>query len=57
MKYIMTIVWAVIISFVIGYVLASMAGETLHVPSVLSLAAIFSIIVILLGDGVLKESN
>ncbi|SER86592.1 Protein of unknown function [Gracilibacillus ureilyticus] len=57
MKYVMTIFWALIISLVVGYVLASMAGQALDVPGTLAIAAIFSIIVFLLGDGILKEEN
>ncbi|MFC4403233.1 DUF2929 family protein [Gracilibacillus xinjiangensis] len=57
MKYVMTIFWALIISLVIGFVLARMAGEELNVPGALAIAAIFSIIVFILGDGVLKEEN
>ncbi|WP_163537087.1 DUF2929 family protein [Gracilibacillus sp. YIM 98692] len=57
MKYLMAIIWAVLFSFLVAYVLSSMAGEMFSVPSVLSIAAVFTIIVIILGDGILKEEN
>ncbi|KAB8139171.1 DUF2929 family protein [Gracilibacillus oryzae] len=57
MKYVMTIFWALIISLVVGYVLASMEGSSLNVPGALAVAAIFSIVVFILGDGILKEEN
>ncbi|MFC4386843.1 DUF2929 family protein [Gracilibacillus marinus] len=53
----MTIFWALLISLVVGYVLASMAGDAMNIPGTLAVAAIFSIIAIILGDGILTEEN
>jgi hypothetical protein len=55
MRYIATIFWAVIITFVLSYVLSSMANEPLDLVATLVMAAIFSIIVFVLGDGLLRE--
>ncbi|WP_114352947.1 DUF2929 family protein [Saliterribacillus persicus] len=57
MKYVMTITWAVLISFLVAYVLSSMAGETFSIASTFIIAAIFSIIVILIGDVLLREKK
>ncbi|MBP1969029.1 membrane protein CcdC involved in cytochrome C biogenesis [Virgibacillus natechei] len=57
MRYIMTIVWAIIISTVLSYVLTSMEGEPFVLSEALILGVIFSIIVIVLGEFVLKEKK
>lgn len=57
MRYIFTIVWAALISFVLSYVLSSMGGESLDIVATLVMAAVFSIIIFLLGDGVLREKK
>lgn len=57
MRYIFTIIWAVLISFVLSYVLSSMGGGSLDLVATFVLAAIFSIFVFLLGDGVLRDSK
>jgi hypothetical protein len=53
----MTAIWAVLISFVISYVLSSMAGEPFVLSDTLILAAIFAVAIFLLGDGILKEEK
>ena len=55
MRYLATIVWAVLITFVLSYVLSSMGGESLDMVSTLVMAAIFSIIIFILGDGALRN--
>ncbi|MEN2767655.1 DUF2929 family protein [Ornithinibacillus xuwenensis] len=57
MRFVATIGWAVLISFVLSYVLSSMAGETLDLVGTFVVAAIFSIIVFILGDGLLREKK
>lgn len=57
MRYIMTIVWSVLIVFAISYVLTSMAAEPMIISEVLILSAIMSVIVFLLGDVALKEKK
>ncbi|HLR79387.1 MAG TPA: YjzD family protein [Bacillota bacterium] len=57
MRYIMVIIWGVLISAVLSYVLTSMAGQPFNLNQSLTLAVIFSIIVYILGDGVLAEKN
>ncbi|MBU8792120.1 YjzD family protein [Oceanobacillus caeni] len=57
MRYIASIFWAVLISFAISYVLSSMGGEPFVLSHSLILAALFSIAVFILGDGILKEDN
>ncbi|MDX8045776.1 DUF2929 family protein [Gracilibacillus sp. S3-1-1] len=57
MKYFATIFWAVLILTVVAYVLTSMAGLPFNFAGAISLAAVFSIVAIVLGEGVLKEEN
>ncbi|MGN8644612.1 DUF2929 family protein [Gracilibacillus sp. HCP3S3_G5_1] len=57
MKYFATIFWAVIILTVVSYVLTSMGGQEFNLASAVSIAAIFSIVAIILGEGVLKEEE
>lgn len=57
MRYIMTIVWAIIISTVLSYVLTSMEGEPFVLSEALILGVTFSIIVIVLGEFILKEKK
>ncbi|ENH96170.1 hypothetical protein J416_12192 [Gracilibacillus halophilus YIM-C55.5] len=57
MKYLVTIFWSVLISFLVAYVLSSMAGETFNISGVFALAAVFSIAIIILGDGILDEGH
>ncbi|SHM42503.1 MULTISPECIES: DUF2929 family protein [Gracilibacillus] len=57
MKYFATIFWAVIILTVVSYVLTSMGGQAFNLPSAISVAAIFAIAAIVLGDGILKEDE
>lgn len=57
MRYLAIVVWAVLISFVVSYVLSSMGNTEFSLPGTFSLAAIFSIAAILLGDVILKEEK
>lgn len=53
----MTIVWALLISFLVSYVLTSMAGETLTFAPIFVVAILFIIVATVIGDGILKESK
>lgn len=55
MRFIMTFVWAILISGTISYVLTSMAGQPFSVLQTLILSGIIGIIVIALGEFALKE--
>lgn len=55
MRFIMTIIWAILISATISYVLTSMAGEPFNVIQTLILSGIIGVIVIALGEFALKE--
>lgn len=57
MRYIVTIIWAVLISAVISYVLSSMAGDDFNMPGTIAVSAVFIIGIFLLGDGILKEDK
>ncbi|MBC5636686.1 MULTISPECIES: YjzD family protein [Ornithinibacillus] len=57
MRYIATILWAVLITFVLSYVLSSMGGGSLDLVATLVMAAILSIAIFILGDGLLKEKK
>lgn len=57
MRYIITIIWSLLISFAISYVLTSMAAEPMIVSEVLILAGIMAVIIFLLGDVALKPNK
>lgn len=57
MRYVWTIIWAILLSFLISYVLTSMAGQTLSLAPIFVLAAVFSIVIIIIGDGILKDTK
>lgn len=57
MRYLAIVFWSVLISFVVSYVLTSMADGEFSLPGTLALAAIFSIAAIVLGDVILKEEK
>ncbi len=57
MKYIMTIVWSLLISVAVAYVLTSMAGEPFVLAEAGILAAAFMVVVFLLGNVILKEQD
>lgn len=53
----MTIVWSLLISLTLGFVLTSMAGEPFIVSEAVILAVILVVIIGIMGDGVLKEKS
>ncbi len=57
MHYIMTIIWAVLISLATSFVLTSMAGEPFVLFEALILAGILSIVAIFLGEVALKTEK
>jgi len=57
MKYIMTIVWAILISATLSYVLANMAGDSFVLAEAGILAAILAVFIFILGDVVIKSEK
>ncbi|MDY0396073.1 DUF2929 family protein [Virgibacillus halophilus] len=57
MRFIWTIIWAVLLSGTISYVLSSMAGESFSLTATLVMAGIFCIAVWVIGEGFLKEDK
>lgn len=57
MRYIMTIIWSLLISLALAFVLTSMAGDPFILSEALILAVVFVVIIAFLGDGVLKEES
>ncbi|MDC3413699.1 YjzD family protein [Aquibacillus sp. 3ASR75-11] len=57
MRLLITIFWTFLLSFMISYVISNMGGGTFSISQVLALTGIFTIAVLLLGEGVLKESQ
>ena len=53
----MVLIWSVLISSAISYVLTSMAGDPFNLTHVLVLAGIFFVAITLLGEGILKEKE
>ncbi|BAC13157.1 hypothetical conserved protein [Oceanobacillus iheyensis HTE831] len=57
MRYIMTIFWSFLLSAAVSYVLSSMGGEPFLIENAIILTVIFSIVVFVLGEGILKEKT
>ncbi|WP_328701037.1 DUF2929 family protein [Aquibacillus kalidii] len=57
LRYIWTIIWSILLSFLAAYVLTSMAGETLSLTPVFVIAAFFAVAVIIIGDGILTDDE
>lgn len=57
MRYIWTVIWALLLSAAVTYVLSSMGGDPFYIEHALILAGIFSIVVFVLGEGILKEKS
>lgn len=53
----MAIIWSILISAAISYVLTSMAGEPFNITPVFIIASFFVVAIFVLGEGVLKESD
>lgn len=53
----MTIIWAVLISGVLSYVLSSMGDAEFVLKDTLILAGILSVAIFILGDGLLKDNK
>lgn len=57
MRYVMTLIWSVLISAAIAFVLSSMAGESFMLQEALILSVIFTILIALIGDGAIRETE
>lgn len=57
MRYIMVAIWSMLISTAVSYVLTSMGGEPFSFLLTLILAGIFTVAIIVLGDGILKGNE
>ncbi|WP_417006824.1 DUF2929 family protein [Aquibacillus koreensis] len=57
MRYFFTLLWAVLISFLVSYVLTSMAGETFTFTPIFFIALFFALTIFIIGDGILKEEK
>lgn len=57
MRYIMTLIWSVLIGGIVSYVLTSMAGEPFNLTQTFVLAGIFAIFIFILGEVVIKEEK
>ncbi|WP_231846997.1 YjzD family protein [Oceanobacillus iheyensis] len=53
----MTIFWSFLLSAAVSYVLSSMGGEPFLIENAIILTVIFSIVVFVLGEGILKEKT
>lgn len=57
MRFLLPLVWALLISGVISYVLSSMAGNPFNLTNTVILAVIITIAISVLGEGVLKGES
>jgi len=57
MRLIMTIIWSLLISSAISYVLTSMAGDPFNFTHTVVLTIIFVVAIVALSEGALNESK
>lgn len=57
MRFIITLIWALLIGSAISYVLTSMAGDPFNFSHGLILGVIFAIAIFILAEGILKEDS
>ncbi|MBP1947249.1 YjzD family protein [Virgibacillus litoralis] len=57
MRFLLPLVWALLISGVISYVLSSMAGNPFNLMNTVILAVIVTIAISILGEGALKSER
>lgn len=57
MRYIMVLIWAVLLGSALSYVLTSMSGDPFVFSHALILSGIFLVAIFFLGDVVLKEDR
>jgi len=57
MRYVMVLIWSVLIGSALSYVLTSMSGDPFEFNHALILAGIFFVAIFFLGDVVLKEES
>lgn len=54
-RIIWTLVWAFLLSLMSAYVISNMAGGTFHFSQVVIMTILFTLVAIVLGEGVIKE--
>ena len=57
MRFIVTIIWAALISGVLSYILSHMTGSTFELTNVIVLTVIISLTVFILGEGLIKTNE
>ncbi|RPF52096.1 YjzD family protein [Aquisalibacillus elongatus] len=55
MRLIWTVIWSFLLSLMVVYVLASMTGDEFSLSFAGILTAIFTIVAVVLGEGVIKD--
>ncbi len=49
MKYVMTLIWSMLLSFIVSYVLSSMAGDPFILTQALVVGGVFFVAIVALG--------
>ncbi|WP_102028030.1 YjzD family protein [Salirhabdus sp. Marseille-P4669] len=57
MRYIFTLFWSLLISSMVVYVIGNMSGTPFNITNAVVLAVVFTFVVIVLGDGLLKDEE
>jgi len=57
MRFFMVLFWSVLVSSVVSYVLTSMAGDPFNFTLVLVFAAILTVAILVLGEGILDTNE
>ncbi|QHS21671.1 DUF2929 family protein [Virgibacillus sp. MSP4-1] len=57
MRIILTFIWSILLSSTVVYVVSNMAAISFNFNAALVLAVVFTIVVSILGDGILTEDT
>lgn len=57
MRFIMSFIWAMLISSAISYVLTSMSGDPFNLAHAAILGVIITLAIYILGEGIIKEDK
>ncbi|MCA1011320.1 YjzD family protein [Halobacillus halophilus] len=55
MKFVWTLIWALLLSFMTAYVVSNMAGGSFHFIQVFIMTLLFTGAAVILGEGLIKD--
>ncbi|MFZ0369756.1 MAG: YjzD family protein [Halobacillus sp.] len=57
MKFVWTLIWALLLSLMTAYVVSNMAGGSFHISQVIIMTLIFTGAVVVLGEGLIEDEG